>query len=83
MPGAFAEHFDFAAAGPQCGGQQVEQTRFASPGRADDGDLFAGANLYVDTAQGVDAIGVAQAALFEAQGHFSSSAARAASSMPL
>ncbi|MOA40805.1 hypothetical protein D3C78_1627110 [compost metagenome] len=66
VPGAFAEHFNLAAAGPQGGGQQVEQTRLTGPGRANDGDLFTNANLQVDTAQGVDSIGVAQAALFEA-----------------
>jgi hypothetical protein len=83
LPGPFAQHLQFATAGSQGGGQQVEQARLAGAGRADDRHLFVGPDVQVDAAQGMDAVAVGQADATQVQCHLSRSAARAASSMPL
>jgi len=83
LPGVFAEHLDGTIVGAQGGGQQVEQARLARTGRADDGNLFTNADVQVDVMQRTHAIGVREADLTQVQCHFSRSAARAASSMPL
>ncbi len=48
LPGAFAEQLQLAVARAQGGGEEVEQARLARAGRADDRDLFAGADVQVD-----------------------------------
>ena len=52
-------------------------------GWADDGHPLTAGNAQVHAAQGVDAIAVLQVRAGQAHAHFSKSAARAASSMPL
>ncbi|MNR21236.1 hypothetical protein D3C85_1381260 [compost metagenome] len=83
LPGVFAEYLDRAVVRAQGGGQHVEQARLAGTGRADDCDLLTGTDVQVDLMQRTHAIAVGEADPVQMQGHFSRSAARAASSMPL
>ncbi|MNY12309.1 hypothetical protein D3C86_1453810 [compost metagenome] len=83
LPGVLAEHLNRAVVRAQGGGQHVEQARLAGTGRADDCDLLTGTDVQVDLMQRTHAIAVGEADPVQMQGHFSRSAARAASSMPL
>lgn len=83
LPGVLAEHLQLTVVRSQGGGEQVEEARLARAGRSDNGDLFAGLDVQIHATQRLNAVGMGKADLGQMQRHLSSSAARAASSIPL
>src|SRR5690606_12365960 len=82
-PGSLLQQLQIAAGRAQCAGHDPQQAGLAGPGWSYDGDPFACGDMQIHPPQGVDPITVLQTGAGQAQAHFSRSAARAASSMPL